>query len=349
VSARLSRVLPASPAVDALARAGFLAQVPRAEVETLAGKSERRRFEPNERVFGELEPRETLIVVLSGRIKVVLCAGEPSEHVVAECGEGTPLGEVGLLTGRVASASAFACETTEVLLIPRDVVADLMVRFPQTAHAFAKVLAQRVRDTDAALARALGDEVAPPPTALRQAEAVTRHRTLPALAAAFRETLLQHSSELPFVFLTGFVTSLVVARVVVRLGDFSKASLADLYVLGLLTLIATGASAHFVFHRTARRILCAAYGAALGFLANELSVLLAFDVFYLDTQHKDKSFTDATAREAFKQLYERSPTRWAVLLVAAVAIQATYMRAFYRRAFFIVSMRVKRALTFRSS
>jgi len=322
-----------------LASVPFLAGVPREEIEALAERGDHRCYDAGERIFGELEPRETLIVVLSGGVKIVIGAGEAHESVLAEVGPGTPLGEIGLLTGRVATATAIARERTEALHLPRHVVSDLMERFPQTAHVFAKTLAQRVRDTDAALARALSEEAAPPPEALQQAEVVVRHGLLRTLGAAFRETLLQHRSELPFFFLSGFVVSLVVARVAVRLGHFSPSSMRDLYVFGLLLLIVTGACAHFVFHRTVRRILCATYGAALGFLANELSVLLAFDVFYIDTQTKDQS-----ARHAYLELYDRAPTRYAVILVAAVALQATYMRGFYRRAFFIITQRARRRL-----
>jgi hypothetical protein len=84
-------------------------------------------------------------------------------------------------------------------------------------------------------------------------------------------------------------------------------------------------------------LLCGLYGAALGFLANELSVLLAFDVFYLDTTTRDPN-----AQHTYMELYDRAPTRWAVLLLVAIAIQATYMRSFYRRAWFIVTSRLRR-------
>ena len=130
----------------------------------------------------------------------------------------------------------------------------------------------------------------------------------------------------------------MLARIVVRLGHFSAGGIRDAYVFGLLLLIATGAAAHFVFERTARRVLCTAYGAALGFLANELSVLLSLNVFYLNTTTKDPAASDN-----YRELYDRAPTRWAVILVVAVAIQATYMRAFYRRAFLaIVANRLRR-------
>lgn len=339
MSARLPRVAPSSSTIEALGLVDFLAPVPREEIEVLAARSDRISYDAGERIFGELEPRETIIIVLTGRVRICVAAGEPSEQVLAEVGAGTPLGEVGLLTGRVASATAIATERTEALHLPREVVNDLMVRFPLAARAFSRILARRIQETDAALTRALTQETAAPETTLRRAEVVRRHGAWSLLVAAFRETLLEHRTELPFFFLTGFVLSLLVARITVWLGHFSREGLRDVYVVGLMLLLFTGGAAHFVFNRTARRILCAAYGAALGFLANELSVLLAFDVFYLNTTTRDESL-----ERTYATLYRLAPTRYAVLLVAAIAIQATYMRGFYRRAAFIIGQKLRRRL-----
>src|SRR5438270_10775761 len=131
---------PESPAIDSLARVDFLAAVPREELEALAIRSERVSYEKGELIFGELEPRESLVVILEGRVRICVAAGEPSEQLLAEVGAGTPLGEIGLLTGRVSSASAIALEPTEALHLRREVVTELMVRFPVAARGFARIL-----------------------------------------------------------------------------------------------------------------------------------------------------------------------------------------------------------------
>jgi CRP-like cAMP-binding protein len=325
--------------LEALASASFLEGVPREALEAVAARGTLETYAAGEVVFGELEPRETLGVIVTGRVRISIGAGGGTEHVLSEAGPGTPLGEVGLLTGRVSSASVSALERTVILDLPREAVADLMTRFPVTARSFGALLARRIHETDKALASVLRDEPVSAEPALLRAQVATRHGILRTLVAAFRETLLQHRTELPFFFLNGFVVSLVLARIVVRLGHFSPDAIRDAYVFGLLLLIATGAAAHFVFDRTARRVLCTTYGAALGFLANELSVLLSFDVFYLDTTTKDP-----VASDNYRELYDRAPTRWAVILVVAIALQATFMRAFYRRAFHIVANRLRRRL-----
>jgi CRP-like cAMP-binding protein len=274
---------------------------------------------------------------------VSVAAGEPTERVLSDVGAGTALGEVGLLTGRVRSATATALERTEALHLPREHVAALASRFPQVASRFARILSRRIVETDQALARALrGDaEALAPIAAERRAEVEHRRGLGRVLVATFREVVLQHSSELPFFFLTGFLAALVLAKSLVQIGAWAghdpKTLFRDIYVTGLLLLLVTGGAAHFVFHRSWRRVLCAAYGAALGFLANELSVLLAFDVFYLDMTTRDPNATFSVA-----ELYDRAATRYAVLIVVAVAIQATYLRAFYRRALFLVRERFRR-------
>src|SRR5207244_86957 len=127
--------------------------------------------------IGELEPRDTLVIVLAGRVRVSVACGESKEMVLAEVGASTPLGEIGLLTGRVATATATAVERTAVLHVPREEVSELMVRHPCIARSFAKLLAARIIATDQALDQALRPEAegAPALPVARRAEVVRRH------------------------------------------------------------------------------------------------------------------------------------------------------------------------------
>src|SRR5439155_21884626 len=110
------------------------------------------------------EPRETLIFILSGRIRVGVGACDDRERALAEVGPGSPLGEVELLTGRVAAATATALEATETLHLPHPVVEELMRRHPSVACRLARLLAARIGEADHALAHALDRDggTAPP-------------------------------------------------------------------------------------------------------------------------------------------------------------------------------------------
>ena len=66
-------------------------------------------------------------------------------------------------------------------------------------------------------------------------------------------------------------------------------------------------------------------------------MLLAFDVFYIDMTPPRSD-----GRDSYADLYDRAPTRYALLLVTAIALQATYLRGFYRHALFIVRERLRR-------
>lgn len=331
--------------VEALARTRLLAGLPRAELAPLLRDGARRTHAAGERIFGELEPGDTIVVVLTGRVRICVAAGEPTEALLEEVGPGTALGEVGLLTGRVRSATALAVEPTEVLRLPREAVSDLMARFPCVAQVLASDLAARIADADRSLARALARE--PDPLSQlsggHRAGLAPRRRVRDLLAAAFREVVLHHRTELPFFFLSGFLTALVVARVAVLVGNRSGGDpavlLRDLYVLGLLLLLGAGSCAHFIFARRPRRILCALCGAAIGFLSNELSVLLSFDVFY-----RDMTTRDPHAQFPVTQLYDQAATRYAVLIVVVLALQATYLRGFYRHLYFLVRQRLSRSV-----
>lgn len=321
--------------IDALARAEFLQGIPPEELAGLAALCSHSSYAAGRRIVNELERRESVEVLLSGKARVSLGEGTAGEKVLTDLGPGAHLGEIAALTGRLASATVTAVEPTEVLHVPIQDVQELMARFPQIARVFARHLAMRVTETDAALSRALAEvpaeDAAPPPPP------GARRSLFAALRATFWEAVLEHHTELPFFFLTSFAAALIFARVTVQLAHLSARGFRDLYVTGLLTLIVAGAAAHFVFHRKIRRVLCAMYGAACGFLADQLSVLLSFDVFYLDMTTRDPS-----ADFSYGALYDRAPTRYAVLLVAAMAIQATFLRRFYRRAFFLVRSRLSR-------
>ena len=62
--------------------------------------------------------------------------------------------------------------------------------------------------------------------------------------------------------------------------------------------------------------------------------MLSFDVLFLDTKTRDPNATLSVA-----ELQDRAATRYALLAVVVVALQATYLRSFYRRALFLTRAR----------
>jgi CRP-like cAMP-binding protein len=323
----------------------FLQLIPGGAADEVFAHAERRAYAAGQRLVGELEPGDDLIVLLSGRCEVTVGDdGVPDR--LGEIQAGSIVGEIAFLTGALRSATVTAVEPVEALVLRREQVEDLMRRFPQLARHFLSVLSHRLAGADEALAAAL-DPAAKntgPLDALQKVDSETRRiaarkRSLGRLLTrAFRELVVEHRRELPFYVLAGFLGAVVVARFSIFALHFAGVELQMLlraaYVTGLIAILASACAAQFTFDRRLRRVLCLAFGAGAGLLVNELSVLLAFDIFYSDIFHRDPNvkFDPAT-------LYHRSETVWAMSLGLALIVQVTYLRHFYRRAFFILRER----------
>jgi hypothetical protein len=209
-----------------------------------------------------------------------------------------------------------------------------------------KILSARLVATDAALARALDparSTAALPLEGLAASEhkAAAHRRTLPRLLqTAFRELVVEHRKELPFFALAGFLGAVVSARFGVwalhGLGLPLLPLLRLFYVGGLLLLIGCAGAAPFVFRRGVRLALCLGFGVGAGLLANELSVLLAFDIFFRDIFDRDPTLAFDPA-----VLYHRSANFWAFALLLVALAQATYFQEFYRRVYYLLRERLR--------
>jgi CRP-like cAMP-binding protein len=96
----------------------------------------------------EGEPGGSLMVVLAGAVEVVKGDGRPGGRVLAELAAGAVVGEVGLLCGRPATATARTCQPSRLFELPRQAF-DAMVAGGDPAAlrlalALARVLASRL-------------------------------------------------------------------------------------------------------------------------------------------------------------------------------------------------------------
>jgi CRP/FNR family cyclic AMP-dependent transcriptional regulator len=90
--------------------------------ESLAGISRTlraRKFRRGEVLFHEGDPGDSLFIVVSGSVKVVVPSDQGDEAILATLGPGDSLGELSLLDGVPRSASAIAIEPVEALMLPR--------------------------------------------------------------------------------------------------------------------------------------------------------------------------------------------------------------------------------------
>jgi CRP/FNR family transcriptional regulator, cyclic AMP receptor protein len=140
--------------------------------EVLDGLRERavvQRVAKGQAVFSEGDPAEHLFVVTEGRIAIATRASDGRETLVAVMEAGGLFGELGLFDGEPRSADARALTDAEVLSVDYASVRAAFEARPELLWLVVRLLAQRLRATDEALADAVFLDV-PARTAKRMLE-----------------------------------------------------------------------------------------------------------------------------------------------------------------------------------
>jgi CRP/FNR family transcriptional regulator, cyclic AMP receptor protein len=138
-------VLEPSIAVDTLRRCILFAHVDDEGLRALAAQMRRRRFRRGEVIFHQDDIGDSLQVVISGSVKIVLPSEEGEEAIIASLQPGEFFGELALLDGAPRSTTAAALEPTETLSLPREQFLQLLADDPRIVQALLRVLAGELR------------------------------------------------------------------------------------------------------------------------------------------------------------------------------------------------------------
>ncbi|MEP6807181.1 MAG: Crp/Fnr family transcriptional regulator [Chloroflexota bacterium] len=106
-------------AVNSLQHCALFAHVDPDGLRVLAGAMVRRRFRRNEVIFHQGDLGDSLHVVTTGAVKIVLPSPEGEEAIIATLRPGDFFGELALLDGAPHSATATAVEPVETLSLAR--------------------------------------------------------------------------------------------------------------------------------------------------------------------------------------------------------------------------------------
>ena len=143
------------PARRLLDSTELLAALPE-EVRSALARSGRENALPRGDVlFRQGDPSSELFVVLDGNIAVATHSSDGRESLVAVLEPGGLFGELGLFDGEPRSADARALVDATVLAIPYDRVQEVLRSTPELLWIVVRILAQRLRATDEALADAV--------------------------------------------------------------------------------------------------------------------------------------------------------------------------------------------------
>jgi CRP/FNR family transcriptional regulator, cyclic AMP receptor protein len=131
--------------IGVLRRTELLRSVPLVDLEAVAAASRLRTFRRGQVVFTTGDRGDTLIVVISGRIKVVVRSADGSELTLTIIGPGGMVGELSVADGGPRSADAETLEECLLLLIPGETVRDICARVPPAAQALLSSIAVTLR------------------------------------------------------------------------------------------------------------------------------------------------------------------------------------------------------------
>jgi CRP/FNR family cyclic AMP-dependent transcriptional regulator len=111
----------------------------------LAALGRTRSYGRGQYVWYEGDQGDTLMIVQTGRLKVVVSSAAGEEIVLITLGTADVIGELALLDGAPRSASVVAAEPTTVLLLSRSVLLDAMQRHASVLDAVLRTLSGLVR------------------------------------------------------------------------------------------------------------------------------------------------------------------------------------------------------------
>jgi CRP/FNR family transcriptional regulator, cyclic AMP receptor protein len=134
-----------SLAVSALARCPLFEQADDAMLHSIAGGMRRRRFRRNEVIFHQGDPGDSLHIVASGAVKIVLPSAEGEEAIIATLRPGDFFGELSIVDGAPRSATATALEPSETLILPRTGFYELLDQVNGLRDALLTGLARELR------------------------------------------------------------------------------------------------------------------------------------------------------------------------------------------------------------
>jgi CRP/FNR family transcriptional regulator, cyclic AMP receptor protein len=136
---------PTGPAIEALERIQLFSGLAPADLVRLADGLRTRRFRRGEVLFHQGDPGDSLFIVNSGAVKIVLPSEEGDEAILTTVRPGSFFGELALLDDAPRSATAVAMEATETFVLRREPFRELIDTSPAARDALLAALAGELR------------------------------------------------------------------------------------------------------------------------------------------------------------------------------------------------------------
>lgn len=138
--------------IRAVLKAGsVLASLPDAALDMLVRRARAVRFAKGAAIYQRGDQGDSLMIILSGRVKITNITGDAREVALNFLGAGDLNGELAALDGKQRSANATALEATEALVIWRRDLLPVLEQNPKAMLGIIETLAGKVRTMSAAV------------------------------------------------------------------------------------------------------------------------------------------------------------------------------------------------------
>jgi len=127
-----------------LSKISYFSELDSAALKHVSAATMQQTFEAGQFTFMEGEPCMGLYIVKSGWLRAVKISSVGREQVIRFVGPGEVFNEVGVLTGGVNVVTVEALEASEVLIVQREKLLNLVDKYPSLAKSIIENLAHRV-------------------------------------------------------------------------------------------------------------------------------------------------------------------------------------------------------------
>jgi CRP-like cAMP-binding protein len=131
--------------VDLLLGSSLLRSLSESDLEELAARARRSTYSADELIFRKGDSGNSMMVVVTGRVKIVSVSGSGTEVILSVIDRGEVFGEISLLDGEPRSADAVATKTAEILSLDRRDFLPVLYRNREALERLMKLLCGRIR------------------------------------------------------------------------------------------------------------------------------------------------------------------------------------------------------------
>lgn len=265
------------------------------------------------------EDANNLFLMIEGQCEIEVGQSGGKRKILATAQPNSTVGEMGVLIRDVRSATAtVSSDECLVVDVPRQA---LIVLLQESSHASLHLIEEfsnRIRNADLLFHHLIHSQNDPHPAPRSVWQTLKRWYVW-----LLGERLLQPG----FWALAGFMVTACLMRAVVEFHPALKESfifLKSFYISGLFVFILASFVLFFSYAHRFKLVTALVMGVGLGLLVNQVSLLIAFDIFYQDMLTRNANeFSTAI-------LYDRSESVDAALVFGTLLILGVYFRKILR-------------------